>query len=67
MYPIEFLDLVTNLVLNIQEQLDCSFDEACEVSKILYHQVRNQEIVVDTSLKYKLPSLLEQVKNSPIL
>jgi hypothetical protein len=62
MYNTEFLDLATHLVLTIQEQLDCPFDEACEVSKILYHQVRNQEIVVDASLKHKLPTLLEQVK-----
>lgn len=67
MYNTEFLDLATHLVLMIQEQLDCSFDEACEVSKILYHQVRNQEIVVDASLKPEVLNVRKRLNKSAII
>ncbi len=62
-YSIELLDLTTRLVCIIQEQLDCSFNEACEIAKILFHQVRNKKIVVDASLKNLLPELLKEVTN----
>jgi hypothetical protein len=64
MYSTELLDGATKLVFIVQEQLDCSFDEALETTKIIFHKVKNKEIAVDSSLKSLLPNFLEQVRSS---
>ncbi|WP_341531494.1 hypothetical protein WKK05_35965 (plasmid) [Nostoc sp. UHCC 0302] len=63
-YSIELLNETTKLTLIIQDQLDCSFNEACEVTKIIFRQVRNKELVIDNSLKSLLPNFLQQVRNT---
>ncbi|MDZ8070421.1 MAG: hypothetical protein RMY64_33240 [Nostoc sp. DedQUE08] len=63
-YSIELLNQTTKLILMIQDQLDCSFDEACEVAKIIFRQVRNKEQIIDNSLKSLLPGFLEEVINT---
>ena len=62
-YSIELLNETTKLTLMIQDQLDCSFEEACEVAKIIFRQVRNKELIIDNSLKSLLPGFLEQARN----
>ncbi|MEH2245298.1 hypothetical protein [Nostoc sp.] len=63
-YSIELLDETTKLVSLIEQQLDCSFDEACATTQIILHKVKNKEIAVDHSLKSSLPNFLEQVISS---
>jgi len=63
-YSIELLDQTTKLVFIIQEQLNCSFDEACATAKIIFQKVNNNEIRVDKSLKSLLPQFLEQARNA---
>jgi hypothetical protein len=43
-YSMEVLDRTTQLVFIIQEQLNCSFDEACTTAKIILQKVNNNEI-----------------------
>jgi hypothetical protein len=38
MYSDELLDEATKLVFIVQEQLDCSFDEAVETTKIIFRK-----------------------------
>ena len=63
-YSIEVLDETTKLVSIIEQQLDCSFDEAVKTTKIIFHKVKNKEIAVDNSLKSSLPNFLEQVRSN---
>lgn len=63
-YSIELLDETTKLVSIIEQQLNCSFDEACEVMKIVFRKINNDEIEVDNSLKVLLPSFLQQIRNT---
>ncbi len=63
-YPIELLDLVTELVQKIKVELfeeECSFDEAIEVAAIAFRKVSDGEIELK-SLKSLLPSFLETVR-----
>ncbi|NEU77619.1 hypothetical protein [Nostoc sp. UIC 10630] len=64
-YSIEELDTMTELVTKIRVNLideGCSFTEACEVGKVIFHKINNDEIKVDDSLKLLLPDFLEQVR-----
>lgn len=63
-YSIEVLDETTKLVSIIEQQLDCSFDEACEVMRTVFRKINNDEIQVDNSLKLLLPDFLQEVRDA---
>ncbi|MFK0730156.1 MAG: hypothetical protein ACIWVG_03110 [Gloeotrichia echinulata HAB0833] len=65
-YSIEELDAMTELVTKIRTNLideGCSFNEACEVAKVIFHKINNDEIKAD-SLKLLLPDFLQQVRTA---
>lgn len=67
-YPIELLNLMTELVSRVKIELleeGCSFDEACNVAGIVFRKFISKEIVPE-SLKALLPDLLNQVRDEQI-
>ncbi|MBH8565909.1 hypothetical protein I8748_27710 [Nostoc sp. CENA67] len=61
-YSQNLLSSTAHLISTIENHLNCSFDEACEIVKIIFYKANHDEIQIDNSLYLLLPDFLEQVR-----